>query len=57
MATIDSVIENFPRLVPGNIAVNIRQVKYEIDLTPLMNDSINLSIVLQKLGIGNSGIN
>ena len=51
------VDENFPRLVPGNIAVNIRQVKYEIDLTPLMNDSINLSIVLQKLGIGNSGIN
>lgn len=51
------VDKNFPRLVPGNIAVNIRQAKYEIDLTSLMNDSISLSIVLEKLGIGNSGIN
>lgn len=50
------VDNNFPRLVPGNIAVNIKQVRYEIDLTPLINESINLSLVLQKLGIGNSGI-
>lgn len=47
------VDENFPRLMPGNIAVNIRQAKYEIDLTPLMNDSISLNIVLQRLGIRN----
>lgn len=51
------VDENFPRLVPGNIAVNIRHAKYEIDLTPFINQSIDLSLVLQKLGIGNCGIN
>jgi hypothetical protein len=51
------VDENFPRLVPGNIAVNIRQAKYEIDLTPFLHQSIDLNLVLQKLGIGNSGIN
>ncbi|MDY6456810.1 PD-(D/E)XK motif protein [Acinetobacter faecalis] len=51
------VDEKFPRLVPGNIAVNIRQAKYEIDLTPFINQSMDLSLVLQKLGIGNCGIN
>lgn len=51
------VDEKFPKLVAGNVALNIRQAKYEIDLTPFINQSIDLKLVLQKLGIVNSGIN
>lgn len=51
------VDENFPKLVPGTVPVNIRQAKYEMDLTPLIPQAINLSLVLNKLGIKNCGIN
>ncbi|XDZ51501.1 PD-(D/E)XK motif protein [Neisseriaceae bacterium CLB008] len=45
------VDENFPRLVPENIAVYINKAQYEINLTPLMIDSVEMKIVVQRLGM------
>jgi hypothetical protein len=42
---------SFPRLFPGNVAMEIRKAQYELDLEKLYNQDVKLIEVLTKLGV------
>ena len=45
------VVENFPRLVQGNVTLGIISARYEINLEPLLSQDIGLTTALKKLEV------
>ena len=45
------VNEHFPRLVPSNVPLNIRQVRYEIDLSELDDNLVSVEQMLKSLEV------
>ncbi|MFT4739618.1 MAG: hypothetical protein ACI9L9_000391 [Marivirga sp.] len=43
--------ESFPRLVPSNVPLNVRQVRYEIDLTGLDDNLVSTEKMLKSLEV------
>ncbi len=43
------IVENFPRLIHGNVAPGIISARYEINLDPLLTNDIGLTTALKKL--------
>ncbi|WP_265184691.1 PD-(D/E)XK motif protein [Pseudomonas aeruginosa] len=45
------VDSEFPRMIPFNVPAAVRWAQYELDLSLLTADSLQLAEVLQKLGV------
>jgi hypothetical protein len=45
------VNETFPRLVPSNVALAIRQVRYEIDLSGLDDNLVSFEKMLKSIEV------
>jgi hypothetical protein len=45
------VTDGFPRLTRANVAIEIRKVRYEIDLDLISKDDLDLGRALRQLGV------
>ena len=45
------VTDNFPRLIRANVAIEIRKVRYEIDLDLILSGDVALTDALEQLGV------
>jgi hypothetical protein len=45
------VVKGFPRFVPGGVASAVRRVQYELDLEMVSGEELDLTDVLERLGV------